>query len=177
MVRQVFAAAEIPAQTAMPADGDRTLVPFLEMLYEELIAHSPAHPVILQNIVQILAASLGRAGGEPADSGAIPDRLRRVRRHIAGNLHRRIGQEELAGVAGLSNSHFSVIFTRHFGISPVHYLERQRMSLAAFLLADRQIPVFEVAGRVGYSDPLYFSRRFTRHFGKSPRAFRQQPGT
>jgi AraC-like DNA-binding protein len=32
--------------------------------------------------------------------------------------------------------------------------------------------VGEIAGRVGYEDPLYFSRLFRKTIGSSPRAYR-----
>jgi AraC family transcriptional regulator, transcriptional activator of pobA len=48
------------------------------------------------------------------------------------------------------------------------------MSEAARLLRFTDQNVQEVALRVGYDDPLYFSRAFKRHFGDSPMAYRAQ---
>jgi AraC family transcriptional activator of pobA len=46
------------------------------------------------------------------------------------------------------------------------------MSEAARLLRFTDQNVQQVAQRVGYEDPLYFSRAFKRHFGDSPMAYR-----
>jgi AraC family transcriptional activator of pobA len=46
------------------------------------------------------------------------------------------------------------------------------MSEAARLLRFTDENVQQVARRVGYDDPLYFSRAFKRHFGDSPIAYR-----
>jgi AraC family transcriptional activator of pobA len=46
------------------------------------------------------------------------------------------------------------------------------MSEAARLLRFTDLNVQQVAQRVGYEDPLYFSRAFKRHFGDSPMAYR-----
>lgn len=46
------------------------------------------------------------------------------------------------------------------------------MSEAARLLRFTGQNVQQVAQRVGYDDPLYFSRAFKRHFGDSPMAYR-----
>jgi AraC family transcriptional activator of pobA len=46
------------------------------------------------------------------------------------------------------------------------------MSEAARLLRFTGLTVQQVALRVGYDDPLYFSRAFKRHFGDSPMAYR-----
>jgi AraC family transcriptional activator of pobA len=48
------------------------------------------------------------------------------------------------------------------------------MSEAARLLRFTDMTVQQVALRVGYEDPLYFSRAFKRHFGDSPMAYRAQ---
>jgi AraC family transcriptional activator of pobA len=48
------------------------------------------------------------------------------------------------------------------------------MSEAARLLRFTGLTVQQVALRLGYDDPLYFSRAFKRHFGDSPIAYRAQ---
>ncbi|HEV2874819.1 MAG TPA: AraC family transcriptional regulator [Thermoleophilaceae bacterium] len=48
------------------------------------------------------------------------------------------------------------------------------MSEAARLLRFTDLTVQQVALRVGYDDPLYFSRALKRHFGDSPMAYRAQ---
>lgn len=54
--------------------------------------------------------------------------------------------------------------------------EREKMAWACALLSDRSLPfsISEVSDRVGYNDPLYFSKVFKRHFGQSPRALRNR---
>jgi AraC family transcriptional activator of pobA len=54
-----------------------------------------------------------------------------------------------------------------------HVLDRVMVE-AARLLRFTDLTVQQVALRVGYDDPLYFSRAFKRHFGASPMAYRDQ---
>ena len=90
------------------------------------------------------------------------------------NLHR---VEELAMQAGISVSHFSTLFKKETGYSPVDFLIRQKLQHAARLLATTQEPIASVSSAVGYEDPFYFSRSFRKIMGCSPRNYRIQRGS
>ncbi|MFW5915746.1 MAG: helix-turn-helix transcriptional regulator [Planctomycetota bacterium] len=52
---------------------------------------------------------------------------------------------------------------------PLHqYAIRRRMERARTLLREGEMLVKQVARRVGYDDPLYFSRAFHDYFGEWP---------
>ncbi len=54
-------------------------------------------------------------------------------------------------------------------------LVQRRMAAAAeLLLAQRSIPVGDVARLVGYSQPSHFARAFRRRYGLSPARFRER---
>ncbi|TKW65937.1 MAG: helix-turn-helix transcriptional regulator [Paracoccus denitrificans] len=61
---------------------------------------------------------------------------------------------------------------RATGLSPRAYLHRLLLRDAAELLANTGMPVSQVAFRLGFADPAYFTRFFKRETGQSPRAFR-----
>jgi AraC-like DNA-binding protein len=90
------------------------------------------------------------------------------------HLHR---IEELAMQAGVSPSHFSTLFRRETGYSPIDFLIRQKIQHAARLLATTQEPIVSVSESVGYEDPFYFSRSFRKIMGCSPRTYRLQSST
>jgi len=98
------------------------------------------------------------------------EKLRSDWRH----LHR---IEELAMQAGVSPSHFSTLFRRETGHSPIDFLIRQKIQHAARLLTTTQEPIVSVSESVGYEDPFYFSRTFRKIMGCSPRDYRLQNGT
>jgi len=66
----------------------------------------------------------------------------------------------LAAVAKMSLPHYFVIFKRCTGSTPIDYFIRLRMERARELLATTSCSVKEIAGLLGYDDPLYFSRVF-----------------
>ncbi len=51
--------------------------------------------------------------------------------------------------------------------------ERKKMEWAKQLLLLKDLSLREISLRLGYNDPLYFSRRFKRHHGCSPRTWRR----
>ncbi|WP_405012000.1 AraC family transcriptional regulator [Kitasatospora sp. NBC_01539] len=58
------------------------------------------------------------------------------------------------------------------GVGPREYVLAVRLDEAKRLLAAGGLPVAEIARRVGYEDPAYFSRIFTRRVGTAPSVFR-----
>jgi AraC-like DNA-binding protein len=76
--------------------------------------------------------------------------------------------EALAAEAGVSADHLRELFRKRYGARPVEYRTGLRLAKARDLLAGTAHNVGEIARRVGYADPLYFSRVFKRRFGLSP---------
>ncbi|PMC40708.1 AraC family transcriptional regulator [Bacillus sp. UMB0899] len=78
---------------------------------------------------------------------------------------------ELAQIAGLSTSHYSRLFKKYIGLSPIDYLTHLRIDRAKELLVLSDVKIKEVSQNVGYGDELYFSRTFKRIVGVSPSQF------
>jgi AraC-like DNA-binding protein len=78
----------------------------------------------------------------------------------------------LSAAVGLSRSPFAAKFTALVGQSPMAYLKRWRLQLAATLLRQQAVALSNVAERVGYESTPAFSRAFTRLFGVSPGQYR-----
>lgn len=79
--------------------------------------------------------------------------------------------EGLAQMAGLSVSHYSRLFKKYIGYSPIDYLTHLRIDRAKELLALSDYKLKSVANSVGYSDEFYFSRIFKKIEGISPREY------
>jgi AraC family L-rhamnose operon regulatory protein RhaS len=74
---------------------------------------------------------------------------------------------------GVSENYLSQIFRQETSISPLDYLNRFRISKAKQCLLKNDETITQIAVRVGYNDPAYFSRVFRKLAGCSPQAFRQ----
>jgi AraC-like DNA-binding protein len=105
--------------------------------------------------------------------------------HIAKALsliHGRVADdwtvESLSREIGLSRSSFAERFARLIGETPMSYLARWRMNVAAHQLRNAQISVARAAESVGYESEAAFSRTFRRVLGVPPGAWRRsRPAT
>ncbi|MES2978766.1 MAG: AraC family transcriptional regulator [Pseudomonadota bacterium] len=80
--------------------------------------------------------------------------------------------ETLARDCGTSRSVLAERFTHYVGQSPMHYLGRWRMALAAGMLRTSSLAIAQVAKEVGYESDPAFTRAFRREFGIPPATWR-----
>lgn len=126
------------------------------------------HQIILQLLEQQDASDA--AGEQPSMERSIA--------YLENHYTNKITRERLAEIAGVSRSHYSILFKRMTGFSPNEYLSRLRIHRAKELLISGSGTLREIALEVGYKDEFYLSRRFKQQTGASPsgynrRAFRR----
>ena len=80
----------------------------------------------------------------------------------------------LARESGRSRSAFAAAFTETLGQTPLGYLTRWRMTVAASLLRDTELGIAAVAQRVGYRNAYAFATAFRRITGAPPGAERRR---
>ena len=90
---------------------------------------------------------------------------------ILANLDGQLSVGEVALAGGCSTTTAERLFVRHTGTSVAAWWRQRRMQEAALLLRTSGLRVSEVARKVGYSDPLHFSRVFTATFNLPPSRF------
>ena len=74
----------------------------------------------------------------------------------------------MADMAGLSESRLDHLFRQKFQLSCAEYVRNERMNAANRWLQTGELPVREVAVRVGYSHVSNFSRAYRTRFGETP---------
>lgn len=80
---------------------------------------------------------------------------------------------EIAAYLNITPSHLSTCFKQEAGISFVEFINRTRIGHACDLLAATDLTVKEIAYRVGYDNPNYFSRLFKKLVGNTVRDYRK----
>ncbi|MGH7144191.1 MAG: AraC family transcriptional regulator [Planctomycetota bacterium] len=85
-----------------------------------------------------------------------------------------VALREAAQAANMSLYHFLRRFKQVTGFTPMAYLENYRIGRAQeLMLAQPDLRLKEIAARVGFADPAYFSRVFRKRVGSAPRAYRR----
>lgn len=84
--------------------------------------------------------------------------------------------EQMASAINLSVSHYSSIFRKKTGYSPVVYFNHLKIQHACQYLQFTTLRINEISSKVGIEDPYYFSRMFTKIMGISPQEYRNKKG-
>ncbi|HEX2283917.1 MAG TPA: AraC family transcriptional regulator, partial [Mycobacterium sp.] len=159
--------ARRPAWDAAIASIESELTARQEGYRQAAIAHLTLLLIDLARLASDVVGDL-RQSGEPllAEVFAVIDE-----RHTEPLSLRDVARE-----VGMTPGHLTTVVRRRTGRTVQEWIIERRMAESRRLLADTDLPVAEVARRVGISDPGYFSRLFRRTHGTSPRTWRGRPG-
>ncbi|MBS1509934.1 MAG: AraC family transcriptional regulator [Bacteroidetes bacterium] len=91
-----------------------------------------------------------------------------VLHYIHEHLTEKIAVDKLCRKAYLSRNMFFTWFKEQFGITPLEYINRERIKLAKQLLADKRNNITNVGMQCGFSDVNYFVRLFKKMEGITP---------
>lgn len=98
-------------------------------------------------------------------------RLHHILHYINDHLTDKIAVDTLSRKAYMSRNDFFRWFKEQFGITPLEYINRERIKLAKQLLVDPKNTVTAVAMQCGFADVNYFVRLFRKSEGITPGAY------
>jgi AraC-like DNA-binding protein len=91
---------------------------------------------------------------------------------MKSNIDKVLSVDELACQLNYSGSHYTALFKEKTMQAPIEYFIKLKVQYARQLLNQSNLKINEIADKVGYADPLYFSRLFKKITGKSPKEYR-----
>ena len=75
--------------------------------------------------------------------------------------------------ANVSPGHLGRLCREELHRTPMDYLARYRVKMASRLLSDRNLKIYEVAEKAGFTSQHYFCHAFKKITGQAPREYRQ----
>jgi transcriptional regulator GlxA family with amidase domain len=162
-------------QVADPVDGAQAVFARLhEVVDDGSVAAGGLRSALIAEMFWLLVRALPEAGL------ARPFRPRDDDREFATRLQRLfddLGADTLpvavlARRLGLTANALTHRCRETLGVAPARALRHHRLDRARALIETSDLPVREVALRLGFADPFHFSRAFKRHHGIPPSALR-----
>lgn len=102
--------------------------------------------------------------------------LQAAERYIQVHYTEPLTVQAIADHAYVTPEWLSTLFKKHHDSTVLDYITRLRMEKAKELLQDVGLKIYQIGGRVGYRDTVYFSRLFRKHAGMTPKEYRNQKG-
>lgn len=142
----------------------------IKQILQQFINEKP-EPLHLQSLLYTLFWKLKRENAA-VHSDVKKHWVTQVKDYIDLHYTENIHIEHAAKLVGVHRSHLTSTFTQQYALSPMQYLQKQRMERGAQLLKETGLSVTEIALSLGYPELYSFTRAFKRYFGISPKAYR-----
>lgn len=101
-------------------------------------------------------------------------KLQQALEYIDSHLREDISLADVAETLSMSRGHFAHAFRQTTGLPPHRFVLARRIERAKSLLRETDLPITEIAQRIGCATHSHFSVLFHRGTGQTPRYYRNQ---
>ncbi|SOC35849.1 AraC family transcriptional regulator [Rhizobium subbaraonis] len=164
-----------PVETPRLMFDDPRIMSLAELIAAECANPQPLHDLYGDGLSLALIIDLFKVNRpQPRKRSQLAAwQLRRVTDYIDENCLRSIRLEELAGLTGLSQSHFSHAFKATTGLAPHQWQMNARLERAKNILRKHDTPLTAIAAETGFADQAHFTRVFRKNVGTTPARWRK----
>ncbi|WP_040951978.1 response regulator transcription factor [Gorillibacterium massiliense] len=103
---------------------------------------------------------------------ALSDPVRQAIEYVEMHIEEAISLKDVAEHVHLNGSYFSVLFKDQIQMNFTEYVARRKLQKAKELLLKTNLPIAEIADRIGYQTVKYFNKLFKDNEGMSPGQYR-----
>lgn len=157
-------------------DDRKLFLSYFTAMLKELEQKKANCELVCQNLLEVLIIHLTRLidyaiGGVPVQK--TNRECSRIKRYLEASYAENITLELLAEMAHLNKYYFAHAFTQNYGVSPISYLNEQRIQASKELLLSTDHSIAEISQLAGFSSQSYFAQCFRKSCGMSAGAFRK----
>jgi AraC-like DNA-binding protein len=154
------------------------LYPYLKQAYTHMrqlwVRKDAYYKTLCQSILLEVAVRLHQEQTTQQGSGKQARVVQQVRDYIMEYYREPLSVDELAHLVQRNASYLISSFKKAYGLAPLEYMHRTRITKAEELLLTTNANVEAIAVELGYCDAAYFNRMFKRMTGMTPSAYRRQ---
>lgn len=98
---------------------------------------------------------------------------RQIEAYIRSHLGEPLSTQQICAAFGISQSYLSQLFRKYVNRSFIEYITERRIEEAKRMMCEfPDMPIKDIAARLGFSDPFYFSKVFRSLTGVPPSEYR-----
>ncbi len=99
--------------------------------------------------------------------------INKFKEYLQANIdNAELSIEEMSAAMNMSRSSLFDRCKALLDAAPKEFLTQMRLSRSAEMIAEGKFSITQIAYKVGFNDPHYFSRAFKKRYGKSPREYK-----
>ena len=153
------------------SDIERLYKMAYEAALEEAAYSQPLMAGIVNHIVGKMYSLERNIELEKRDHGHV-ELISRAQMIIRESVESHLTIQEVAAQVGVSYSNFRKLFKEYAGLSPAIYQQELRLQRAKELLTTTDLSIKEIAYRLDFDSPDYFSAKFKAKTGRKPSELR-----
>ena len=123
-------------------------------------------------LTQLLAYCIQSVTGQQ-EEGPMPEVVQRIRSYLLEHYGENIRLDTLSQEFSVSKYHLQRVFKKYIGQSPLEFLTGVRMTKAKELLRTTDMPVGDIAYKVGLENASYFVSKFRAQEDITPHKYRK----
>lgn len=163
----------VPIPWKVPVDPD--MLPFWQNRFESMrLAFQDPIPVnklaLKMDIISVFREFL-RIDDAPSAASSPEEKLKKL---LDNDPSCKYDVNELSGQCGYSRDHLRVLFYARYGLNPLEYRNKLRLSRVMELIAGSSLSLKEISEVTGFKHYTHLSLAFVEAFGISPRTAMKQ---
>ncbi|NOU75796.1 helix-turn-helix domain-containing protein [Paenibacillus sp. LMG 31458] len=151
-------------------------VPQQTLRFEDKLLLQSYTLLIVHNVLALVrehAVPLKPASASDGDTSLFAaDVAHAMEEKLSLGLNEEASVSSVAKELNLSRSQCSKLFSKVYGLSPRQYVSRHKLNMAKELLVTTNLPMTDIAEKLGFHSASHFSRQFRRWTGQSPSEFK-----
>ncbi|QUI21988.1 AraC family transcriptional regulator [Vallitalea pronyensis] len=129
------------------------------------------HKVHYNGLFSVLLATIYQVLFENAYHFGKGKKMDAIMGYIQDNIQEKLTTRELASTFKVSPDYLSTLFKKTTGETLMNYINRSKINRAKEMILQQQLKMKDIAEKLHFCDPYYFSKTFKRFEGISPSAY------